>query len=76
MENINFILSFLISLIFLIIKLIQIKYILKDNKHLNMIMKDTLIVFVSSYLGILIKNNISNTLTDINTTIFTSPPDF
>ena len=76
MENINFILSFLISFIFLVIKLIQIKYILKDNKHLSMIMKDTLIVFVSSYLGILIKNNISNTLTETNTTIFTSPPDF
>jgi len=76
MENTNFILSSFISLIFLLIKFIQIKYFIKDNTKIKVIFKDTFIVFISSYLGIFVKNNISNTFTDNSTTIFTSPPDF
>lgn len=67
--------SFLIAILFFIVK-IMIKRIYKDDQIQNKnVLKDSILVFVVSYLTHIAKDNFI-TLDNIKTQVFTNEPSF
>ena len=78
MENI-FLTSCLVSFVYFVFKLIELKYMkCDDNKPFKEMVKDTLIVYLSSVVGYLLLGQILLVLTDEikGTQVFTGTPDF
>lgn len=77
MDN-NIIITVIISIIFFIIKFLEIRFIQKDKKPIKDILRDTIIVSISSIVGIFIveqfydNNSIGRTATDA----FIGKPEF
>ena len=57
MENVYFI-SILISIIFLIFKIIDIKLFKKDELILKIVVRDTMVVFLSVFVGMFVSEQI------------------
>lgn len=78
MDNI-FIIAGIISIIFIISKFIEMRFIEKENKPLKLLIRDALLVYFSVVCGYfileqinpIIKNGASNT-----TPVFTDNPEF
>jgi len=88
MEKI-FIVSSIITCIFVVIKILEMKYVDKEWKPLKLIIRDAVIVFVSSMIGSFILFQIDGSITDFlnivtdnksfnmsATQIFTDEPGF
>lgn len=77
MNNI-FVVSAVISVIFLIAQFIEMRFIEKDNKPLKILIRDALLVYFSVISGYFILNQIEPTLNDSSkiTPIFTDNPGF
>lgn len=76
MEN-NIVVSLAISIVYLFSKIIEMKFIIKENKPLKDIFRDTLIVYISSILGMYGMEQLDNTNTSLrNASVFTGNPDF
>tara|TARA_B000000475_G_scaffold262609_1_gene248353 strand:- start:55 stop:288 length:234 start_codon:yes stop_codon:yes gene_type:complete len=77
MEN-TFTYSIIISLIYIIIKFIETKTLLKNNdKTIKHLVKDTIIVYLSSVLGLYVVQQLNpGTITIIEPGAFTAKPDF
>ena len=79
MENI-FLIAGIISVIFLIAKFIEMRFIEKENKPLKFLIKDTLISFISTILGFFIITQIEPIMertTNISSpAVFTDNPSF
>jgi hypothetical protein len=81
MENI-FIIAAVISVIFLITKFIEMRFIEKENKPIKLLMRDALLVYFSVIIGYFIleqlKPIIQNAGGEINknTPVFTDNPGF
>ena len=58
MDN-NLILSTCVAFVYLVFKIIETKVVKKEKKEIKDLLKDTMIVFVSTYLGGLIINKIN-----------------
>jgi hypothetical protein len=66
---------FVISIIFLIAKLGEMKFFLKENKPIKELVKEVTIVFMSGILGTLVMEQLD--IVSIKpTSIFTGAPDF
>ena len=72
--------SSIISIIYFIIKFIEMRLILKENKPFKELFKDTVIVFISTTLALIILEqfNINEIIGNIKTapSVFISKPDF
>ncbi len=72
--------SSLISIIYLIIKFLEMRFVSKENKPLKKLLLDALIVFVASIITSFIfeQFDITNILNKINSTpvILTNTPNF
>ena len=72
--------SSIISIIYFIFKFIEMRLILKENKPFKELFKDTVIVFISTTLSLIILEqfNINEIIGNIKTTpsVFISNPDF
>lgn len=55
MENI-FVLSTLISIVYFLAKFVEMRFVLKDIKPLKFLIRETLLVYVSTALGLFIAN--------------------
>ena len=76
MEN-SFFVSGGISIIYLLIRLIEMRVILKEMKPIKDLARDTIIVYLSSILGIFILEQFSSGIAKpTHTTAFTGNPDF
>jgi hypothetical protein len=80
MENI-FIIAFIISFFYLIVKFIEMQFIEKDIKPLKILIKDALVVYLCVLLGIFIVEQINPSLlgeevTNTSTQVFTDNPNF
>ena len=83
MDNI-FILASFVSLIFIIFKFIEMRFINKESKPLKILIKDTLIVYLCIILGILVVQQIEPMTGSITggaksapiTQVFTDVPTF
>lgn len=80
MNNNYILIAFIISIIYSIIKFIEMRFIKKENKPLKQIVIDIIIVFLSSILTLLLMDqfNINEIITNIKKTplVFTDKPDF
>jgi len=72
--------SSIISIIYFIFKFIEMRLILKENKPFKELFKDTVIVFISTTLALIILEqfNINEIIGNIKTapSVFISKPDF
>jgi hypothetical protein len=78
MDNI-FIIAGIISIIFLISKFIEMRFIEKENKPLKLLIRDALLVYFSVVCGYFILEQINPMIQSggVNTTpVFTDNPEF
>ena len=73
MDNI-FLVAGIISVIFFIVKFLEMQYIEKESKPLKVLIKDTLVVYVSVIFGIFILEQLSPVIKD--SSIVESPAAF
>ena len=78
MKDSIFIIGIAISSIYLIGKFIEMRFILKENKPLKVLFRDTLLVYVSVIIGSFVLDQISSgTLTGGGPPqVFTNDPSF
>jgi hypothetical protein len=76
MDNQKYIVTpFIISIIFLIVKLGEMKFFLKENKPIKELVKEVIIVFISGVLGTLAIEQLDvSSVKPAN--IFVGAPDF
>jgi TctA family transporter len=76
MDNQKYIVTpFIISIIFLIVKLGEMKFFLKENKPIKELVKEVIIVFISGVLGTLAMEQLDvSSVKPAN--IFVGAPDF
>ena len=81
MNNI-FIIAAIISIVFLIVKFIEMRYIEKDSKPVKLLMRDALLVYFSVVSGYFILEQLKpamqngDKLVGGNTPVFTNNPEF
>ena len=71
-----FLTSTFIAISYLVFKLIDTKYIKKENLVLKNQVRDTIIVYLSSLTGLYLIDNINNNVTENNMSVYTDKPDF
>ncbi len=65
-----------VAFLFLLFKFIEMRFIEKENKPLKTIVKDTLIVFISTFIGIMVIQQFPNITEESQASVFTNKPDF
>ena len=77
MSNSIFFTAMAISIAYLIFKFIEMRFILKENKPIKVLARDTLIVYLSVLLGNFVIQQLTNAkLTSNVTQVFTNEPSF
>ena len=77
MSNSIYLIGFAVSTAYLIFKFIEMRFILKENKPLKILFRDTLTVYLSVVLGNFVTTQIiPETLQDSVPKVFTNQPDF
>jgi|APFre7841882793_1041355.scaffolds.fasta_scaffold38987_1 hypothetical protein len=72
-----FILALVISIIFMISKFIEYKFIEKEQNNIKYIIRDSLIVYISVCIGYYILEQLPyNEIVKPTVTVFTDPPNF
>lgn len=71
-----FITGFSVAIIYLLFKFIEMRFILKENKPLKILFRDTLIVYLSVIIGDFVINQWNPTHSIGETQIFTNSPEF
>ena len=64
------------AFLFLLIKFIEMRFIEKENKPLKVILKDSIIVFIATFVGILAIRQFPNISDEGQAAVFTNSPDF
>tara|TARA_B100000925_G_C22003410_1_gene472419 strand:- start:342 stop:578 length:237 start_codon:yes stop_codon:yes gene_type:complete len=72
--------SSVISIIYFVLKFIEMRFILKENRPLKDLFKDTVLVFIAATLSLIILDqfNLNELIGNIKTSpsVFVSKPDF
>ena len=72
--------SSVISIIYFVLKFIEMRFILKENKPLKDLFKETVLVFIAATLSLIILEqfNLNELIGNIKTapSVFVSKPDF
>jgi len=77
MENNNIIVPLAISIVYLLAKFFEMKFVLKEVKPMKDIFRDTLIVYISSVLGMYGMEQLDSSIASSkNASVFTGNPDF
>jgi hypothetical protein len=76
MENTIFLTAVCISIVYLFFKFMEMRFVLKENKPLKLLFRDTIIVYFSVILGYMIYDQFSNTSMEKVTEVFTNDPGF
>jgi len=77
--NINFTLASIISVVYFIGKFLEMRLVIKENKPLKDLLKETVMVYASVIMGDFILQQvtpIANSMTTENTGAFTNEPTF
>jgi hypothetical protein len=70
--------ALIISLVYLLIKFIEMRFILKENIPLKLLLRDTLLVYITVICGTFIMEQFDS-LTDVvkaSPNVFTNEPEF
>lgn len=77
MSNSIFLTAIAVSLAYLVFRFIEMRLILKENKPLKILARDTLLVYLSVLLGNFIMNQFgSSSMGKKMTEVFTNSPEF
>jgi len=81
MDNNVFILAAIISVFFLIVKFIEMRFIEKENKPLKFLLRDAILVYFSVICGYFVLEQLKPMINDglkasTNTPVFTDNPGF
>jgi|AntAceMinimDraft_9_1070365.scaffolds.fasta_scaffold14337_3 TctA family transporter len=76
MEQGQWMTSTAISIVFFIIRIIEIKFILKEDILFKQMIRDTILVFISSILGMFILTQVNTDVSSKIPAVFTGKPDF
>lgn len=76
MEQGQWVTSIAISIVYFIIRFIEIKFILKEDIILKQMIRDTILVFISSILGLFILTQVNTDVSSNIPAVFTGKPDF
>ena len=73
--------ALIIAIVFLVIKFIEMRFIEKENKPLKLLIRDTLLVYISVVLGYYILEQLKPVIQNggsniVNTPVFTDNPGF
>ena len=72
-----FMLSTAVSVIYILIRFIEMRFVTKETKPLKTLIRDGLLVYLSSLCGFYILQNITPVVTTVvDTKAFTNEPDF
>ncbi|MAT49480.1 MAG: hypothetical protein CMA27_06575 [Euryarchaeota archaeon] len=77
MSNSIYLIGFAVSTAYLIFKFIEMRFILKENKPVKLLARDTLLVYLSVLLGNFVMKQLG--ASEISTKVpqvFTNSPDF
>ena len=77
--DLHFKLAFVISLIFILTKFFEMRFILKENKEMKLLLRETLVVYFSVVLGQFILNQLtplSEMMVGGDAKAFTNKPNF
>jgi len=67
----------IITIIYFLVKFIETKYIVKENKPIKFLIRDTLVVMISSISGLyVIQHMKENDVVAATVTAFTGKPEF
>lgn len=76
MDNL-FIISGTIAIVYMIVRIAEMKFVLKETKPLKELVRDSVLVCVSSILGLFILDQFSTTINkSVPTSAFIGTPDF
>ena len=78
MTHSPFLLAAAAAVIYALFRFIEMRYIIKENKPLKLLFRDTLIVYVSVLIGNVILNQIAplKNMIGSDPAVFTNTPDF
>tara|TARA_Y100001933_G_C18592047_1_gene394307 strand:- start:127 stop:360 length:234 start_codon:yes stop_codon:yes gene_type:complete len=77
MNTSTFLTALIIAIVFLLFKFLEMRFVLKENKPLKKLLKETLIVYLSVLGGDFVLQQIHPLQLGSSTPhVFTSPPDF
>lgn len=77
MSNSIFLTAIAVSIAYLVFRFIEMRLILKENKPIKILARDTLIVYLSVVLGNFIMSQFGNSaMTKKMTEVFTNSPEF
>ena len=76
MSNSIFVTGVAVACAYLLFRFIEMRFILKENKPLKHILKDAIIVFVSTFVGILAIQQFPNAAEEGQAAVFENKPDF
>lgn len=73
----SFLIALIISVIYLVFKFLEMRYIVKKDIPLKLLFRDALLVYVSCVIGLFIVSQINDSgVSKKQTTAFTDNPDF
>ena len=73
----TFMLATTISIIYLLLRFLEMRFVLKETKSLKLLIRDALLVYLSSLSGFYILENITPIIeTNTPTAAFINDPDF
>lgn len=76
MNTSMFIVALSISTVYLIFRFIEMRFILKENKPVKVLFRDTLIVYFSVLIGNFILSQVDIKSNKLNVSVFTDSPGF
>jgi hypothetical protein len=68
--------STFVAVAYFVLKLVDIKYVKKENLVLKLVFRDTIIVYLSSLIGLYLVDNIDSSTVENNVSVYTDKPDF
>tara|TARA_X000000368_G_C22438807_1_gene453756 strand:- start:271 stop:504 length:234 start_codon:yes stop_codon:yes gene_type:complete len=73
----NFMVGGIISVIYFLLKFIEMRFIVKENKPLKLLFRDTLVVYIGSILGLSVYSQFNELSTvAAQPEVFTNDPSF
>jgi len=71
-----FLMSTFVAVAYFVLKLVDIKYVKKENLVLKLVFRDTIIVYLSSLIGLYLVDNIDSSTVENNVSVYIDKPDF
>ena len=76
MEN-NFVSAGIIAVVYLLVKFVEMRFLIKESKPVKDLIRDTIIVYISGILGLFVFNQLVPLTTQkVETSAFTGKAEF